>query len=62
MMDVFTEDTEICTSAPQTRMILIQCVIKNRRPRWKRGLRLYRENLENMDEEKTTAGVKKKKS
>lgn len=28
MMDVFTEDTEICTSAPQTRMILIQCVMK----------------------------------
>ena len=33
---------------------------KNRRPRWRGGLRLYRENLENMKEEKTTAGVKKK--
>lgn len=34
---------------------------KNRRPRWRGGLKLYRENLENMNAEKTTAGVKRTK-
>ena len=31
---------------------------KNRRPRWKRGLRFYQENVDSMTAEKSTAGVK----